>query len=186
VHRISRDVTQLLLLSASSPAGDFDDAADRMVRTIMRCAGDAHSPRSPRWEGKGEHPAVITSQSLSVSVDGSTKRSGRRPMVPAAGGKTLHKWICSAFSDSESRDFQVRSVPKWSSECQVPAYPGKGHTYPYFKVQARDKRTLAWKDHRKQAFTDEESARRYRTELEDGLQTRVVRWDETGATPLGN
>jgi hypothetical protein len=68
----------------------------------------------------------------------------------------------------------------------VPAYPGKGHAYPYFKVQARDMRTLAWKDHRKEAFKNEESARQYQAELGNGLQTRVVRWDATGPTPLGN
>jgi CRISP-associated protein Cas1 len=39
VHRLSRDVTQLLLHSASLPARDIDGAADWMVRTIRRCAG---------------------------------------------------------------------------------------------------------------------------------------------------
>lgn len=41
VHRLSRDVTQLLLHSASLPARDIDDAADWMVRTI-------------RWFGKAK------------------------------------------------------------------------------------------------------------------------------------
>jgi CRISPR-associated endonuclease Cas1 len=36
VHRLSRDVTQLLLQSASLPARDIDDAADWMVRTVQR------------------------------------------------------------------------------------------------------------------------------------------------------
>ena len=39
VHRLSRDVTQLLLHSASLPARDIDGAADWMARTIRRCAG---------------------------------------------------------------------------------------------------------------------------------------------------
>ena len=39
VHRLSRDVTQLLLHSASLAAQDIDDAADWMVRTIVICAG---------------------------------------------------------------------------------------------------------------------------------------------------
>jgi CRISPR-associated endonuclease Cas1 len=56
VHRLSRDVTQLLLHSASLPAREIDDAADWMVRTIMRCAGDAHSPRSPRRERREGDP----------------------------------------------------------------------------------------------------------------------------------
>ena len=36
VHRLSRDVTQLLLHSASLAARDIDDTADWMVRTIKR------------------------------------------------------------------------------------------------------------------------------------------------------
>jgi CRISPR-associated endonuclease Cas1 len=36
VHRLSRDVTQLLLHSASLPARDIDDAAEWMVKTIWR------------------------------------------------------------------------------------------------------------------------------------------------------
>jgi CRISPR-associated endonuclease Cas1 len=39
VHRLSRDVTHLLLHSASLPAREIGDAADWMVRTIVRCAG---------------------------------------------------------------------------------------------------------------------------------------------------
>ncbi len=68
----------------------------------------------------------------------------------------------------------------------MPAYPGKGRAYPYFKVQARDSKTLAWRDHRKQAFVNEESARRYEAEIGGGFQTRVVRWDVSGPVPLGN
>ena len=68
----------------------------------------------------------------------------------------------------------------------MPSHPGKGHAYPYFKVQARDVRTLAWKDQRKEAFADEASARAYQASLSADLQTRVMRWDEAGATPLAN
>lgn len=68
----------------------------------------------------------------------------------------------------------------------MPSHPGKGHSYPYFKVQARDARTLAWKDQRKQAFDDEASARAYQAALGTETQTRVVRWDEAGASPLNN
>jgi CRISP-associated protein Cas1 len=45
VHRISRDVTQLLLHKASLPTGEIEEAAEWMVRTIQRCAG-----RVPRME----------------------------------------------------------------------------------------------------------------------------------------
>jgi hypothetical protein len=38
VHRLSRDVTQLLLHRASLPSRDIDDEAEWMVRTIVRCA----------------------------------------------------------------------------------------------------------------------------------------------------
>jgi CRISPR-associated endonuclease Cas1 len=38
-HRLSRDVTQLLLHSASLPSRDIEGAADWIVRTIVRCAG---------------------------------------------------------------------------------------------------------------------------------------------------
>jgi len=65
----------------------------------------------------------------------------------------------------------------------LPSYPGKGHAFPYFKVQVRDPRTLAWKDQRK-GFDDEASARAYRASLSSKLETRIMRWDGTGAAPL--
>jgi hypothetical protein len=36
VHRLSRDVTQLLLHQASLPSREIEDAAEWMVRTIVR------------------------------------------------------------------------------------------------------------------------------------------------------
>jgi CRISPR/Cas system-associated endonuclease Cas1 len=39
VHRLSRDVTQLLLHSASVPAREIADAADWMVTMIVRRVG---------------------------------------------------------------------------------------------------------------------------------------------------
>src|SRR5271166_4260283 len=39
VHRPSRDVTQLLLHRASLPSREIEDAAEWMVRAIVRCAG---------------------------------------------------------------------------------------------------------------------------------------------------
>jgi CRISPR-associated endonuclease Cas1 len=45
VHRLSRDVTQLLLHRASLPAREIEEAAEWMIRTIQRCAG-----RVPRME----------------------------------------------------------------------------------------------------------------------------------------
>lgn len=67
----------------------------------------------------------------------------------------------------------------------MPAYPGKGRPYPYFKVQARDQRSLVWMDHRREAFDDEASARAYQSAIGDGVVTRVVRWEESGPVPLG-
>lgn len=68
----------------------------------------------------------------------------------------------------------------------MPAYPGKGRPYPYFKVQALDTRSLAWRDHRREAFADEASAWAYRATLPSDVVSRVVRWDEHGPVPLGN
>jgi len=39
VHRLSRDVTQLLLHQASLPAREIEEAAEWMLKTIMHCAG---------------------------------------------------------------------------------------------------------------------------------------------------
>lgn len=68
----------------------------------------------------------------------------------------------------------------------MPSHPGKGHAFPYFKVQVRDQRTLAWKDARKEAFDDELEARAFQASLGEGVTSRVMRWDEAGATPLAN
>jgi hypothetical protein len=40
VHRLSRDVTQLLLHKASLQAREIEEAAEWMVRTIGRCVGE--------------------------------------------------------------------------------------------------------------------------------------------------
>jgi hypothetical protein len=66
----------------------------------------------------------------------------------------------------------------------MPSHPGKGHKYPYFKVQAWDPLMLAWRDHRKEAFDDEVSARAYRAKLGSNIETRIMKWDDSGATPL--
>jgi CRISPR/Cas system-associated endonuclease Cas1 len=39
VHRLSRDVTQLLLHTASLPSQEIEEAAEWMVGLILRCAG---------------------------------------------------------------------------------------------------------------------------------------------------
>jgi len=72
-----------------------------------------------------------------------------------------------------------------AKEQDLPAYPGKGRAYPYFKVQALDPRSLAWKDHRREAFDDEASARAYRAGINSDRVTRIVRWEESGPIPLG-
>lgn len=68
----------------------------------------------------------------------------------------------------------------------MPSHPGKGHAFPYFKVQVRDQRSLAWKDHRKEAFDDEASARAYQATLAPELTSRVTQWDESGSRALEN
>lgn len=67
----------------------------------------------------------------------------------------------------------------------MPAYPGKGRPYPYFKVQALDRRSLAWRDHRREAFEDEASARAYQATIAPDVVTRIVRWEDSGQVPLG-
>jgi hypothetical protein len=44
---------------------------------------------------------------------------------------------------------------------------------------------MAWKDHRKEAFPDEASARTYQEAIDPKLTTRIMRWDEGGAVPVG-
>ena len=53
VHRLSRDVTQLLLHKASLPAREIEEAAAWMVRTIARCApgGTMSAPGGRRHTG---------------------------------------------------------------------------------------------------------------------------------------
>lgn len=62
--------------------------------------------------------------------------------------------------------------------------PGKVRKFPYFKVQVRDPVTLAWKDHRKEAFEDKISAQAYRAGLAPEILTRIVKWDKNGSEPL--
>jgi hypothetical protein len=62
--------------------------------------------------------------------------------------------------------------------------PGKLRKFPYFKVQTHDPLTLSWKDHRKEAFDDEDTARAYRTSIPKNIKTRLVKWDESGSHPV--
>ena len=62
--------------------------------------------------------------------------------------------------------------------------PGRLRKFPYYKVQARDGVSLVWRDHRKEAFDDEASAQAYRKTIPVGIETRVVRWERSGSTPL--
>ena len=39
MHRLSREITQLLLYKASLPAREIEEAAEWMVGAIVRCAG---------------------------------------------------------------------------------------------------------------------------------------------------
>jgi hypothetical protein len=62
---------------------------------------------------------------------------------------------------------------------------GKLRRFPYFKVQVYDPMTLCWKDHRKEAFDDEYSARAYQSALPKEIKTRIMKWDKSGNHPLG-
>lgn len=58
----------------------------------------------------------------------------------------------------------------------------KGHAFPYFKVQALDTKSLAWRDYRREAFDTLDEARAFQSGLPKELETRIMRWDERGAT----
>jgi CRISP-associated protein Cas1 len=51
-HRLSRDLTQLLLHKASLPAREIEEAAEWMVRTIVKCAGVTIRSRSMTLSGR--------------------------------------------------------------------------------------------------------------------------------------
>jgi hypothetical protein len=48
----------------------------------------------------------------------------------------------------------------------------------------RDIVSLVWRDHCKNAFDDEASAQDYRKTIPGGVETRIVKWDRSGSTPL--
>jgi hypothetical protein len=62
--------------------------------------------------------------------------------------------------------------------------PGKLRKFPYFKVQVRDRTSLVWKDHQKEAFDSLTSAQAYRSSIPASTETRIVKWERTGSTPL--
>jgi CRISPR-associated endonuclease Cas1 len=67
VHRLSRDVTQLLLHKASLPSCEIEEAAEWMVRTIVRC-GEGHTRSWTRWIKLGR-PAPMPAFSVpSVAI----------------------------------------------------------------------------------------------------------------------
>ena len=61
---------------------------------------------------------------------------------------------------------------------------GRMHKFPYFKVQVYDPLTLSWRDHRKEVFDDEHSARAYKNAMPKSVKSRIVRWDENGNHPM--
>jgi hypothetical protein len=71
-----------------------------------------------------------------------------------------------------------------AKEISVALTRGKLRSLPYFKVQVYDSLTLSWKDHRKEAFDDEPSARAYQNTLPNGIKSRIMKWDESGNHPL--
>ena len=71
VHRLSRDVTQLLLHKTSLPLCAIEEAAAWMMRTIMRCASQAPQSKADAVGRKRGRPArsSATSGSGSLSPD---------------------------------------------------------------------------------------------------------------------
>lgn len=62
--------------------------------------------------------------------------------------------------------------------------PKKLRPYPYFKVQSRDQRSMAWKDHRHEAFATLEEAMTFISSLDPSEVVRIVRWDASGSMPV--
>jgi len=61
---------------------------------------------------------------------------------------------------------------------------GRERAFPYFKVQSRDPVSLVWRDTRKEAFDTEAEARAFQSTMAADVESRVMRWDKTGARPL--
>ena len=58
--------------------------------------------------------------------------------------------------------------------------PERRRREPYYKVQYHDHLTLAWKDHRKNAFNTLDEARRYLLANLDATPLRIVEFDAHG------
>jgi CRISPR-associated endonuclease Cas1 len=58
VHRLSRDVTRLLLHEASLPLREIEEAAEWMVKTIVRCAGASQARIRADRRGKPTPPSL--------------------------------------------------------------------------------------------------------------------------------
>lgn len=85
VHRLSRDVTQLLLHRASLSTREVEEAAGWMVRSIVRCAGAAQAKVEAAGRKRGTpvrtvacEPASPTFRSLASPVLRATE-SGLAP-----------------------------------------------------------------------------------------------------------
>lgn len=62
--------------------------------------------------------------------------------------------------------------------------PRKRHPYPYYKVQTRDPKSLAWRDHRREVFDTLAEARSFRAALPSTVETRIMCWTERGSSPV--
>jgi CRISPR-associated endonuclease Cas1 len=69
VHRLSRDVTQLLLHSASLSARDIDDAAEWIVRTIVRCAGASQANVDAVGKTRGRPPGPSKNSRVATETE---------------------------------------------------------------------------------------------------------------------
>ena len=69
VHRLSRDVTQLLLHQASLPSREIEEAAEWMVRTICLYSRRLSDLEALPWGGTvATAPSLYTGNSMPVST----------------------------------------------------------------------------------------------------------------------
>jgi hypothetical protein len=68
----------------------------------------------------------------------------------------------------------------------VMAQSKKNRGEPYYRVQLRDPFTQAWRNYRTLSFETVERARAFAATLAGPVQTRVVRYDAHGASPVAD
>jgi hypothetical protein len=83
VHRLSRDVTQLLLHKCSLPGRQIEEAAEWMVGTIVRCDGTSPVKMKAIGRRKGRSAGSPVREAASLRDGGSISYFRVSPILPA-------------------------------------------------------------------------------------------------------